>query len=113
MREIVYEISIENELDNNALKDINYQFEKIRDNAYHSAEAIDYYATKMDYLNKSNERYKQGIKDILATYSGNVVNGPQRALSTLVYAKTPMQGYVAEPEEILGADMMGGMMTDE
>jgi len=75
MREIVYKISIDNELDNNALKDINYQFEKIRDNAYRSAEAIDYYATKMDYLDKSNERYKEGLKDILAAYSGNVVNG--------------------------------------
>lgn len=75
VRKIVYEISYENELDNNALKEINYNFEKIRDNAYRSAEAIDYYATKMDYLDKSNERYKEGIKDILATYSDNVTNG--------------------------------------
>ena len=74
----------------------NYQFEKIRDNAYRSAEAIDYYATKMDYLDKSNERYKEGLKDILAAYSGNVVNGTQKALSTIVYQKAPMQGYVAE-----------------
>ena len=93
IRKIVYEISYENELDNNALKEINYNFEKIRDNAYRSAEAIDYYATKMDYLDKSNERYKEGIKDILATYSGNVTNGIQRQIMMRLYRKAPMEGY--------------------
>ena len=107
MREIVYKISIDNELDNNALKDINYQFEKIRDNAYRSAEAIDYYATKMDYLDKSNERYKEGLKDILAAYSGNVVNGTQKALSTIVYQKAPLQGYVAETPAVTGGGYSG------
>lgn len=95
IRKIVYEISYKNELDNNALKEINYNFEKIRDNAYRSAEAIDYYATKMDYLDKSNERYKEGIKDILATYSGNVTNGIQRQIMMRLYRKTPMEGYTS------------------
>jgi len=29
----------------------------------------------MSYLDESNERLKEGIKDILAVYSANVVNG--------------------------------------
>jgi len=39
----------------------------------------------MDYLNKSNGRYVQSINDILATYSGNIVNGEQHKLSETMY----------------------------
>ena len=98
MREIVYRIEYENELDTNALKEINYNFEKIRDNAYYSAEAIDYYATKMGYLDEANERLKDGIKDIFAVYSGNVINGTQKAFSSTAYLFAPLIQYNLEEE---------------
>ena len=82
---VVYEVQYQNELDVNALREINYEFGKVRDNVYRAAEAVDTYSLKMDYLNKSNGRYVQSINDILATYSGNIVNGEQHKLSETMY----------------------------
>ena len=85
VKKIVVQLEYENELDDNALVGINYQLNKVKDNAWRAAEAIDFYAQKMDYLDEQNERYKEGIKDILATYSGNVTNGVQHSLVTTAY----------------------------
>ena len=82
---VVYEVQYQNELDVNALREINYEFGKVRDNVYRAAEAVDTYSIKMDYLNKSNGRYVESINDILATYSGNIVNGEQHKLSETMY----------------------------
>ena len=69
VREITYRVEYENELDNNQLRLINYQFSKVKDDAYEAASAIDLLAQKSDYAQKSLNRYEEGFFDILGVYS--------------------------------------------
>lgn len=110
IREIVYKVEYENELDNIALKSINYEFDKIRDNTYRAAEAIDYYATRLDFLGKSSTRYTNEIKDILGVYSSNVTNGVRKTLEPSKVWKVFFDGLDEEEQEIL-TDM--GMIDPE
>ena len=99
IREIVYKISFEDELDTNRLREISYNFNKVRDSAYDAADRINSYAVSLDYLEKSMRRRANGVKDALATFSGNVRNGLEKAFNFKFYQKSPMQGYIGTDSE--------------
>lgn len=112
IREVVYKLELDNELDMNELREINYEFTKIKDSAYDAADRIDYYATKLDYLDKQNKRIVESMKDVLATYSGNITNGIQHKFNFTFYRKAPMEGYLGVDEDSLSAMMSNGMYMD-